>query len=80
MKVLIVDDDEISRGLLAAGISKLGYEPLEAEDGATALSVLNSGEPIELMILDIVLPDMSGDSLLEELRICLLYTSPSPRD
>jgi len=54
-----VDDDRDLRELLAAVLSSAGYEPLTAENGAAALSVLRTVLP-ELIILDLMMPVMNG--------------------
>ena len=58
-RVLVVDDDRDLRELLAAVLSSAGYEPLTAENGAAALSVLRTVLP-ELIILDLMMPVMNG--------------------
>jgi cyclic di-GMP phosphodiesterase len=65
--ILIVDDDEQVRNLIAAFIKREGYQYSHAESAGAALSTL-SRTPIELMISDI---DMEGMSGVELLRIAL---------
>lgn len=54
--VLIVDDEPTVRMLVAEILSDLGYNALEAEDGASGLKVLNSGVRIDLLVTDVGLP------------------------
>jgi PAS domain S-box-containing protein len=54
--VLIVDDEPTVRMLVAEILSDLGYNALEAEDGASGLKVLNSGARIDLLVTDVGLP------------------------
>ncbi|MFD2262980.1 response regulator [Lacibacterium aquatile] len=61
-RVLIVDDDPTVRAVLAAYVSDLGHEMIEATDGPSALTVLQR-LPIDLMIADVVMPGMSGTEL-----------------
>lgn len=67
MKVLIADDDKISRLLLKNLLTSIGYEVLEAEDGERAWQILQE-EPIRLVVLDWVMPKIEGTELCKRLR------------
>ncbi len=68
MRILIVDDDALSREMAAAILEEIGHECLHAENGIEALEQL-AGEPtIELVISDMNMPLLSGLELFEELR------------
>ncbi|MFN7104907.1 MAG: ATP-binding protein, partial [Pseudorhizobium sp.] len=54
--VLIVDDEATIRMLVSEGLSELGYDFIEAEDGRAGLAVLSSGRSIDLLITDVGLP------------------------
>jgi PAS domain S-box-containing protein len=54
--VLIVDDEPTVRMLVAEVLSDLGYQCLEAEDGASGLKLLNSSARVDLLITDVGLP------------------------
>ena len=62
-RILVVDDEQSMRELLAIVLRREGYEVLTAEDGKTAIATLER-EPIELLISDIKMPDMSGVEVL----------------
>jgi CheY-like chemotaxis protein len=65
--VLVVDDDVAIRRLVVRMLSALGYRTLEAEDGPTALRVLDGQVGVELMLTDIILPKgMNGVELGEK--------------
>lgn len=66
-KLLLVDDDPHIRELVRVFLSKEGFEVLEAGDGVEALEVLESATP-DLVILDIMMPNMDGWQLARELR------------
>jgi DNA-binding response OmpR family regulator len=66
-KVLIVDDEPSIRFVLGEALRGWGYETVEAETGARALSTLASVQP-EAVLLDINLPDSSGLDLLREIK------------
>lgn len=66
--VLIVDDDPILREVLRLSLRSGGHEVVaEARDGGQALELLRRRR-VELMFLDIVLPDMDGMQVLEAVR------------
>ncbi len=66
-KILIVDDDRNDRMLLGGYLSGLDVTVLEAEDGRDALRVIGESTP-HLLVVDIVMPNMDGFELLEEVR------------
>ena len=66
-KILIVDDEAEARSGLAHMLRMKGYEVLEAGTGAEGLARAKSDWP-SLIILDIVLPDIPGNKVLETLR------------
>jgi len=69
-RVLVVDDDPVQRRLLDNMVRKFGYEPLMAETGEAAVSLLtgSSGEKIDCVILDLVMPDLDGLGVLARLK------------
>ncbi len=66
--ILIVDDNEDNRYLLLRRLRHLGYETLlAAADGVEAMSML-SEQPVDLMLLDVMMPRMNGHEVLEQLK------------
>ncbi len=66
-KILIAEDDtDISR-LLSRILEAQGYQALQAFSGTEALSLIERGEP-DLLLLDLMLPGLSGEELLRKLR------------
>jgi CheY-like chemotaxis protein len=61
--VLVVDDDEIIRGMLAFLFEGEGHTVEQAADGAAALEVLRSRQP-DCMVLDLMMPGIDGLSVL----------------
>lgn len=66
--VLVVDDEEALRTLAAKLIERRGYKVLTASDGTEALAVLAGRVPVDLLVLDVVMPGLNGLQTLEELR------------
>src|SRR5262249_41163568 len=66
-KVLIVDDDEPIRRLIAALLERDGYDPLLADSGESAFVTISTNN-IQAFLLDINLPGMSGFSLCRKIR------------
>jgi CheY-like chemotaxis protein len=59
MKVLVVDDNEVNRMVLATFLQQMGIEYDEAASGSEALSKINAGR-FDTVLLDIQMPDLSG--------------------
>jgi len=68
--ILVVDDDPIQRRLLEAMTRRFGYEVETAESGAAALARLQASDrpPVNLVILDLVMPDLDGVEVLAGMR------------
>jgi PAS domain S-box-containing protein len=67
--VLVVEDEPIVRLLVVEVLNDLGYRPLEAGDGASALRVLDSAQRIDLLVTDIGLPDINGRQVADAGRV-----------
>ncbi|MBI3435392.1 MAG: PAS domain-containing protein [Proteobacteria bacterium] len=67
--ILLVEDEEGLRGLNARGLMSRGYTVLEAGNGVEALEVLEAHDgTVDLVVSDVVMPEMDGPTLLKELR------------
>ncbi len=66
-RILVVDDEPQLRRALRRGLEGHGYDVREAEDGAGALAAFQAFKP-DVVLLDLVLPDMSGVDICRELR------------
>lgn len=71
-KILAVDDNETIRKLIATYLLREGYQVFLASDGIEALDILDR-EQIDLMIADIMMPNMDGYTLTQELRTARYY-------
>ena len=67
--ILVVEDGDAVRNLVCVMLVENGYRVLEARDGHHALRVCESQpEPIQLVLTDVVMPNMKGAELAERLR------------
>ncbi|MNI49131.1 Heme response regulator HssR [compost metagenome] len=66
-KILIADDDARIRELMSLFLRNEGFELVEAKNGAEALSIVEEAQ-IDLVILDIMMPEMNGWDLCREIR------------
>lgn len=62
-RILIADDDDDLRSVLARRLTRAGYEVLEAADGRRCLDVLQT-TPVDLVILDIFMPELDGIAVI----------------
>ena len=67
MKILVVDDDKMILEAIAHNLASEGYEVCTAENGLEALELINK-QKIGLIISDIMMPNLSGLSLLSMLK------------
>ena len=66
-KILVADDEKEIRDLLRLYLEKDGYQVLEAEDGRSAISILEQ-EEIDMALLDIMMPEPDGYQVLKKIR------------
>jgi two-component system cell cycle sensor histidine kinase/response regulator CckA len=68
-RVLLVEDEEAVRKFAARALASRGYEVLEAASGREAIDIVDkTGSSIDLVVSDVVMPEMDGPSLMRELR------------
>src|SRR5665213_414137 len=73
-RVLVVDDDDVSRGLVGKALEYEGYQVQLAESGVAGLRVLNEWHP-HLVLLDMSMPGLNGLETLVKLRARDEYVS-----
>jgi signal transduction histidine kinase/serine/threonine protein kinase/ligand-binding sensor domain-containing protein/CheY-like chemotaxis protein len=66
--VLVIDDEQVVRQLARGMLGMLGYEAICAADGEEALSVLGTREGVDLVLLDLIMPRLSGRETLMRIR------------
>ena len=68
MKILVADDDSVSRCLMERILHRVGYEVVLAEDGHQALDSLSKPDGPRLALLDWMMPGLDGPSVCLEIR------------
>jgi two-component system, cell cycle response regulator len=68
MRILIAEDDPVSRRVLQAHLSKWGYQVVVTKNGLEAWNVLQKDDPPPLAILDWMMPAMDGTEVIRKLR------------
>lgn len=68
--ILLVEDDEEVRGFASTALQNLGYKVYEADNGKSALEFIkiNSELELDLLVTDMVMPEMNGKELANELK------------
>ncbi|CAN5139932.1 hypothetical protein BH10PSE12_BH10PSE12_32010 [soil metagenome] len=67
--ILLVEDEDMVRNVAERALSRQGYTVLTAADGEQALEILAGGTTIDLMISDVVMPNMDGPTMVGHARI-----------
>ena len=83
--ILYCEDEKSVREIISRFLKKAGYRVLTAERGADALKIANSEETIDLLITDVVMPEMNGKELSKRIirrfsRIKILFVSGHSAD
>jgi two-component system cell cycle sensor histidine kinase/response regulator CckA len=66
--VLLVEDEPMVRSVAERALTRHGYTVITADTGEEALEQLAKGEPIDLLISDVVMPGMDGPTMVREAR------------
>jgi|SRR5215831_12490268 len=67
-RVLVVDGDSVTRQIVVSMLVSADYSYAEASDGAEALAQLDAGEEFELIVTELMMPNLDGIQLLERTR------------
>ena len=68
LRILVVDDEETIRRYVDRVMREAGHETVLASDGPEAIEVARTFQPLDLLLTDILMPQMSGDELARRLR------------
>ena len=74
-RILLVDDDVSIRKILAMGFQLEGFETVEAPDGQAALDLLDE-TPVDIILVDLMMPVMNGVTFIETVRGTLGLATP----
>jgi len=66
--VLLVEDEPMVRNVAERALTRHGYTVITADNGEEALEIVAKGEPIDLLISDVVMPGMDGPTVVREAR------------
>ena len=69
MSVLIVDDEDLVRKFVERVLREAGYQTATASDGPEALAVAATLESFDILVTDVMMPQMRGDELARRVRI-----------
>ena len=67
-RVLVVEDDQTNRNVVDVLLNKLGLTVVLAEDGKQAVDTIEGGERVDLILMDVQMPDMDGYAATEAIR------------
>ena len=68
MKVLLVDDDEFLLDMYKLKFASLGHEVVCAQGGGSALKIIAADASLDVVVLDMIMPGMTGTELIAEAR------------
>ena len=68
-RILVVDDEEVIRKIVASMLVSANFECREAGDGLEALALLDSGEEFDLVLSGLMMPNLDGIALLERVKV-----------
>lgn len=77
-RVLVVDDNAVSREVVVLALQSEGYETAEAASGPAALRTLAESPRFDLIILDLHMPDMPGEETFRRLRALDHHSAHAP--
>jgi phosphoserine phosphatase RsbU/P len=67
LKIVVADDDELMRMVISAILTQAGYQPIEADNGTSALALLTEHRA-SILVCDLTMPGMDGNALTQKVR------------
>jgi two-component system cell cycle sensor histidine kinase/response regulator CckA len=67
--VMVVDDEPMIRRLVASALSTSGYRVVDAETPEQAIRMMDSHPSLDLLVTDVVMPEVGGPELVERMRL-----------
>ena len=74
-KILVVEDDRVSRLIIVNSVNKQGHVTIQASDGQRAWTILEDNPDIDLIITDMMMPYLNGQELLARIRESSQYSA-----
>jgi two-component system cell cycle sensor histidine kinase/response regulator CckA len=75
-RILVVEDEDPVRAFVVATLERSGYEVTHAEDGVAALDILSGDRDFDLIVSDVMMPEIDGPSFVAKARAELGVTAP----
>jgi len=69
IRILLADDDDVMRDFLARALTRAGYHVESVDRGTTALALIQRGERFDLLLTDIVMPELDGIELAQKATV-----------
>lgn len=69
IRILLAEDDDVMRQYLERALEKSGYAVVAVDRGTTALTIVESGERFDLLLTDIVMPELDGIALAQKVSV-----------
>ncbi|MBF0531124.1 MAG: response regulator [Deltaproteobacteria bacterium] len=66
--ILVVEDDDLVRDIIAQKVELMGFNVIKARDGLRAYHILEDNEQIDLVITDVAMPEMDGLTLIKKIK------------
>lgn len=67
-RILVADDDEVSRDMLCAALNGWGYETIAVDNGEAAAQILSAGQPPRIAVIDWMMPGVKGPEICRAVR------------
>lgn len=69
IRILLADDDDVMRDFLTRALTRAGYNVESVDRGTTALALIRGGERFDLLLTDIVMPELDGIELAQKATV-----------
>jgi two-component system, cell cycle response regulator CpdR len=69
IRILLAEDDDVMREYLARALTRSGYGVVSVDRGTEAMKLIEAGEEFDLLLTDIVMPEMDGIELAQKVAL-----------
>jgi PAS domain S-box-containing protein len=82
-RILVVEDDDLVRGLVMTALTRAGYDVSATASATEAVTMVDAGEPLDVLVTDVVLTELSGPRVADEVvrrhpQVAVLFMSGYP--